>query len=135
MIMREFDIDTIRAITAFENITKTEIHDCIRSDRIYFLVNPGKTALAIGRAGIAIKTAEKMIGKQIKVFEWAEKPLEFVKNLIPEAQKISINGDCVAITISLKDKGKVIGKGGANIKIIREFLERNSPIKNLRISP
>ena len=42
--MRKFDTDTIRIITAFENITGTEVRDCIRNDAIFFLVNEGKVA-------------------------------------------------------------------------------------------
>ena len=78
--MRNFDNDILRVITAFENITGTEVRDCICNDTIYFLVNPGKIAMTIGKDGHNIKTAEKMLRKPIKVFEWAEDEREFIKN-------------------------------------------------------
>jgi len=131
--MRNFDNDIIRVITAFENITGTEVRDCVCSEVIYFLINPGKMALAIGKDGHNIKTAEKMLKKSIKIFEWSEDSEQFIKNLIPSVQKIDINGDKVTLAIDMETRGMVIGKKGCNIKIIREFLERNSNIKGLKI--
>ncbi len=131
--MRNFDTDTIRVITAFENITGSEVRDCICSDTIYFLVNPGKIAIAIGKNGQNIKIAEKMLGKPIKVFEWSEDSKKFIKNLIPQAQKIEINGDKATVSLKPEDRGIVIGKGGSKIKIIRLLLKRNSNIKELKI--
>lgn len=131
--MRNFDTDTLRMITAFENITGTEVRDCIRDEKIYFLVNTGKVATAIGKDGQKIKIAEKMLGKSIKVFEWDEEEKQFIRNLIPKAQKIEIGQDNANVTLDHKDRGAVIGSGGSNIKIIRIFLERNSCIRGLRI--
>jgi NusA-like KH domain protein len=131
--MRDFDNNTIRLITAFENIAETEIRDCVSSDTIYFLVNPGKMARTIGKNGYNIKSAERMLGKPIKVFEWNEDDTEFVKNLIPKAQKIEIVGDRAVVTLSSENRGSIIGKNGSNIKVIRMFLERNSNIKELKV--
>ena len=131
--MRDFDNDTIRLIAAFENITQTEIRDCVCSDTIYFLVSPGKMAKTIGKNGYNIKSAEKMLGKPIKVFEWNEDETEFVKNLIPKAQKIEIDDDKAVVTLSSENRGSIIGKKGANIKVLRILLERNSNIKDLKV--
>lgn len=131
--MRNFDNDIIRVITAFENITGTEVRDCVCSDIIYFLVNPGKMALAIGKNGHNIKTAEKMLKKPIKIFEWSEDCEQFIKNLIPSVQKIDIDGNKATLLIETETRGIVIGKKGCNIKVIRNFLERNSNIKDLKI--
>src|SRR3972149_8037607 len=107
--MRDFDTDIIRVITAFENITGTEVRDCINNDTLYFLVNPGKVAIAIGRNGQTIKTAEKMLNKSIKVFEWSENAEEFVRRMIPQAQRIEINGERAVVALDARDRGGVIG--------------------------
>jgi N utilization substance protein A len=133
--MRNFDNNTLMVITAFENITGTEVRDCICSNTIYFLVNPGKIAMTIGKNGNNIKTAERMLDKPIKVFEWAEDEREFIKNLILRAQKIDLRDEKATVTISQEDRGAVIGKEGINIKTIRELLVRNSNIKELKIIP
>lgn len=133
--MRNFDNNTLMVITAFENITGTEVRDCICSDIIYFLVNPGKIAMTIGKNGNNIKTAEKMLGKPIKVFEWAEDEREFLKNMVSRAQKIDLRDEKATVTINQEDRGAVIGREGSNIKTIRELLVRNSNIKELKILP
>jgi len=131
--MRDFDTDMLRIITAFENITGTEVRDCIKNDMLYFLVNPGKVAIAIGKNGQTIKTAERMLNKAIKVFEWAENPEDFIRRLIPQAQKIEMSDNKAVVSLESKDRGAVIGKEGSNIKVLREFLERNSEVKELKI--
>lgn len=132
--MREFDTETIKLIAAFEDMSKTEVRDCsVTSEMIYFLVNTGKIAVAIGKNGQTIKAAENMLKRQIKIYEWAEDEKQFIQNLIPQAQKITIKNGSVQISLHSKDRGAVLGKGGSNIKAIREFLERNSTIKELKI--
>jgi NusA-like KH domain protein len=131
--MRKFDTELIQIITAFENITGTEVRDCINSNVVYFVVNTGKIALTIGKNGKNIKTAERILKKAIKVFEWNENSKEFLNNMIPKAQKIQINGDSAVVILSRENRGAVIGKGGDNINAIRKFLERNSTIKKLKV--
>ena len=123
----------IKLITTFENITGTEVRDCICSNVIYFLVNPGKIALTIGKGGKTIKVAERLIKKSIKVFEWNEDEEQLIRNMIPNLQRLEVNQDSAVVTIESKQKGAVIGKEGSNIKVIRGFLERNSHIKELKV--
>ena len=131
--MREFDTNDILTMAAFENLTGCEVRDCINSDTLYFLVGPGKAALAIGKDGKKIKNAERTLRKSIKVFEFSEDNKQFIKNLIPQAQRIDVNGERVTVSIMNKDRGAVIGRSGSNIKIIRELLERNIGVKDLKI--
>lgn len=132
MVEREFDAEAIRLITAFENITGAEVRDCINSDMLYFLVKPGKAAIAIGKGGEHVQTAEKMLKKQIKILEWADAPEQFVKNLVPQAERVQINGESAVVRVG-KNRGAVIGKGGENIKTLNELLSRNSNLKEIKI--
>lgn len=131
--MREFDQETIGLIAAFEKLTGTEVRDCIRNDAIYFLVNPGKAAAAIGKGGQNVQNAESVLRKPIKVYEWAENEEQFLRNMISGVKKIEISGEKAVVTVDTKERGAVIGKGGTNINAIRELLSRNSHIKELKI--
>lgn len=131
--MRNFDNSTIQLIAAFENIAQTEVRDCVCSDTIYFLVNPGKMAKTIGKNGYNIKSAEKMLKKPIKVFEWSEDESQFIKNLMPKVQKIEIKDGKATVNLSSENRGSIIGKKGSNIKVLRILLERNSSIKDLKV--
>lgn len=132
-MQREFDQETIQLIAAFEKITGSEVRDCIKNDVIHFLVNPGKAARTIGKGGQNVRAAENMLKKQIKIYEWSEDPYEFMNNLVPRAAKIEISNEKAMILLNPKQRGAVIGKGGANIKVLREFVERNSPLKGLKV--
>lgn len=130
--MREFDKETIKCIALFEKLTNGSVRDCIVGDGdVYFLVNPGEMGLAIGKNGNSIKKVERTLNKNVKVLEYDEKIKKFVENLIPETNNVKIKNDRVLAKVSKKDKGKVIGKGGSNIKKIRFLLKRNSELDSL----
>jgi N utilization substance protein A len=131
--LREIDQEAMQLIAAFEKLSHTEVRDCIRNDVIYFLVNPGKAAVAIGKGGETVKSAENLFKKQIKIYEWAENDEQFIKNLIPGIKKLELNGEKAVVTIEAKERGAVIGKGGSNINALRELLDRNSGIKEVKI--
>ena len=57
----------MQLIAEFEKLTGTEVRDCINNESIYFLVNPGKAALAIGKGGQNVQNAEKVFRKPIKI--------------------------------------------------------------------
>ena len=133
--MRNFDNDILSVIAAFEKMTGSEVRDCICAEAVYFLLSPGTIAQTIGKNGQNIKAAERMLGKSIKVFEWAENDTDFIKNMIAKAVKIDLKETKATVTISQEDRGAIIGKEGNNIKAIREFLTRNSNIKELKLLP
>jgi len=133
-----FNMDTIRLLNLFESITNVPVKDCyVNEDNVYFIVEEGKIGLAIGKGGSSIKNVEKTIDKKVKVFEYSSNPVEFVKNLIPQAKEISLinNGETVDIQIKVdrSDRGFVIGRGGEKIKVYREILKRVHNISDLKV--
>ena len=131
--MRKFDLDDIMIMAAFENITGTGVRDCLIKEVIYFLVDKGKAGLAIGKSGQKIKAAEDMLGRPIKIFEWADSSIELIKSMIPSAKQITLNKGTATVMVESKFRGTVIGKEGSNVKVIKEFLDRNTDIKELKI--
>ena len=124
----------IQAVAAFEKLTGVFVKDClITDDCIYFLIKPGKMGLAIGKNGANIKKVRDVFKKQVKIFEYSENPEVFVKNVIQNIKTFSLNDGVVTISIPPKDRSMVIGKNGKNIKILRDMLNRNFNIKNLRL--
>ncbi|HIQ50124.1 MAG TPA: NusA-like transcription termination signal-binding factor [Nanoarchaeota archaeon] len=134
--MREFDTETLQMLRVFEDITGAQVRDCIldkTNSSVVFIVFPGQMGLAIGKNGMNIKMAEKLLGKHIKVFEYSEDVKQFVKNLIPFAKRIEIKNDKIIVWAEPQKKGKIIGKGGSNIKLIRKIIERNCKIKQIEV--
>lgn len=133
-----FNMDTIRLLNLFENITKVPVKDCyVDGENVYFIVEEGKIGLAIGKGGSSIKNVEKVIGKKVKIFEYSSNPIEFVKNLIPQAKEVSlVNNDEIIeinIKVDMSDRGFVIGRGGEKIKIYKEILKRIHNISDLKV--
>jgi N utilization substance protein A len=126
--------EDIRVVGVFERIIGVHVRDClINDDFVYFLIEPGKMGMAIGKNGAKIKSMSNALGKRVKVFEYAETPEEMVKNFIPSATSIEINDGVVTVSVPVTDRSAVIGRNGKNIKMIREFLNRHFNIKNLRL--
>ncbi len=134
--MREFDTEALYMFRVFEDITGAEVRDCIvdkNNGSVVFLVEEGKMGLAIGKNGMKIKMAEKLLKKNIKVFEYSENIEKFVRNLIPQSKKVEVKNDRIIVWVDPKKKGSVIGKGGQNINLIRKIIERNTKFSNLEV--
>ncbi len=130
----KIDTEEFRIIAAFEHITNVHPKDCLVSDNmVYFLVDGDKIGLAIGKSGETIKNVSRKLGKQVKLFEYSKDPQQFVKNMIPPAENIEIGTDEVKISVPMKERAAIIGRGGKNINIIKEFLDRHCGIKSIRI--
>lgn len=126
--------EQIRAVNAFEELTKVHVRDClIDNDNAYFLIEEGKMGIAIGKNGSTIRSVNNVLSKNVKIFEYADTPEGLIKNLIPSLKSAEFTSKGVTVAISASDRSTVIGKNGRNIKAIREFMERHYKIKNLRL--
>ncbi len=127
-------IESIRTIALFEKITNVHARDClITEDCVYFLVDPEKIGLAIGKNGAVIKDVRKMLGRQVKLFGYYDKPEEMIKNMVPNIKNMSFNDGKMIISIPPQDKVAVIGKNGRNIKAIKEIMKRHFSINYLKL--
>lgn len=129
-----FNTETIRVMNIFENLTGVSVMDCIiEGGIIYIVVEEGKISLAIGKDGSLIRRVEKVMGKNVKLFEYSSDLLKFVKNLIPQSKNIKIKGSVIEVRVEKKDRPIVIGRGSKNLKIVKKVLERNFNIKEVII--
>lgn len=129
---------TVGLITLFENITGASVKDCVadgESDVIYFVIEEGDVAMAIGKNGSSVKNAERIFKKSIKLFEFSKDLDTFVKRLIPQATAVKIRNEngrsVVEINVEKKDRAIVIGRDRRNIKLFKELLQRNHGVNDL----
>ncbi len=126
--------DDIRLIAAFEKLTMVHARDCITTESgIYFLVEPSRVGLAIGKDGKSVKHVSKVLGKPVKVFADAETPEDMVRSLIPKLKSVERSGETITISIAPPDRSLVIGKGGSNINMIKTLLKRHFGILEVRL--
>ncbi|MCK4714008.1 MAG: NusA-like transcription termination signal-binding factor [Candidatus Aenigmarchaeota archaeon] len=124
----------IRDIGVFERVTNVHVKDCIRDENcVYFMIETGKSGLAIGKNGAVIKNVSRVLGKTVKIFEFAQDAETMVKNMIPTAKNVEVGNGSVTVTLPNSDRSVVIGRGGRNIKVMKEFLSRHFKINYLRL--
>jgi N utilization substance protein A len=133
----------MRFIALLENLTGAIAKDCVvetEGNRIIFVIRPGDMGLAIGKNGMNIERARKVIGRSVEIVEYAETPEEFLKNIIAPAKvrgiKLTKNseGNTIAhVTVDPHDKGMAIGKSGKNIAKTRLLMKRHFDLSNVMI--
>ena len=128
------DQNTIQSINLFQSLTGSSVIDAINEgDEIYFVIAQGQYGATVGKGGVKIKNAERVFKKYIKVFEYSENMEEFLKNILPGIQEISVQDKIVTVKIKPADKAKAIGKGGKNVRILTRFLQRLFEKEELKV--
>ncbi|MGC8936000.1 MAG: NusA-like transcription termination signal-binding factor, partial [Candidatus Methanomethylicaceae archaeon] len=62
--------DEMRYIALLENLTGAIAKDCVlepEGNRIIFVIRPGDMGLAIGKNGVNIERARKVIGRNVEI--------------------------------------------------------------------
>jgi N utilization substance protein A len=132
--------ETIQYINMANNVTKTDILDCmIADDKLIFIVKKGQLGAAIGIKAKNLERLRNLFKKNIKFVEFDENRERFIVNLFKpyKIKNISMDGEgdstVVKVEVDVSDKSKIIGKGGRNIDIIRKLAHRHHSIKDVQI--
>jgi len=134
----------MRYIALFESVTSASVRDCIideEQNRVLYVVSQGQIGVAIGKGGRNIHTLERMTGKKHEIIEYAEEPVQFIKNALKPAavKEVRIterpDGKTIAVVaVNPKDKGVAIGKNGKNAERLRFLAKRYFQIQNVSIT-
>lgn len=130
MARLKLDQDTLGLSSLMERITRVRVKDCFRDENsgtIYFVVETGQLGRAIGKGGSNIKKVQQEIGKRIRVVEYRERVVEFVKSFIYPAQveEVVENEEMIIIKDpSKKTKSLLIGREGRNLMLINRAVKR-----------
>ncbi|MEM0217278.1 MAG: NusA-like transcription termination signal-binding factor [Candidatus Nezhaarchaeales archaeon] len=126
--------EEMRYITLFESISGATAKDCIidnNANRIIFVIKKGEMGMAIGKSGINIKRAAKLIGRPVEVVESGDTPEELIRNALFPAKVHAVKitrdafGRLVAhVAVDPKDKGLAIGREGMRIQRARLLAKR-----------
>ena len=112
-----------------ERITKAKVKDCFTDEEgtIFFVVAPGELGKAIGKSGSNIKKMQHELQRRIKVIEYNDNVVEFVKNIIYPLRIQSITeeqGTVVIKETNKKAKSLLIGRQAKNLKLINRAVKR-----------
>ena len=121
MIKIKYDINLMKYISLFENVTRSKVKDCIDNNgNLIFIVENGEIAKAIGKKAINIKKIEGLLKKKVRVIEFNE--------------DISYENGVVTITDSSnKTKGMIIGRDAVNLKKHKEIVSRYFDLEDIKV--
>lgn len=129
-----FTPEILSAVAAFQEITHAQVVDCLENDiAIYFVVKEGMRILATGTRGERLARLQQVFKKRVYVIEFSPDLEQFIRNLVPEVQKIEIDSRRVRLRVPKFEKSKVIGKDKRNLKIIEGFLKRLFDVEEVKV--
>jgi len=124
----KLDQDDLALSSLMERITHARVKDCFKDiEVIYFVVAPGEMGKAVGKNGSNIRKAQEELGKRIKVIEFKDNAVDFVKSIIYPLYVESVieEGGFVLIKDSnKKTKSLLIGRESRNLQLINRAVKR-----------
>ena len=126
----------MKLITLFESMTGANVKDCIAGEKMTFIIGEGEMGRAIGKNGANIKRMEDITKKKIKLVEFSNDVLQFVKNAVYPAEVLSVEQENEVITIHGKDtntKAMLIGREHQNLNHLSDIVKRYFDIKGIKV--
>jgi len=140
MVERVISNEDMQKIRLAASITKADIIDCVEDDdTIVFVVSKGFLGIAIGKNARNIERLKEILKKNVRFVELDDDEKKFISNLFKpfKIEEISIEkvGDknVARLKVSQKDKTRIIGKGGKNVRLARTIAQRHSSIEDIQI--
>lgn len=127
----------MKFISLFETITGARLKDAVNEDgRLLFVVEEGEIGRAIGRNGVNVKRLENVLNKRIKIVEFNNDLLQFVRNLIYPLNAREIKEENKIVTITgpdTKTKGLLIGRDAQNLRAYEAVVKRYFEIDEMKV--
>ena len=132
----KFDSELMKLITLFESVTGASVKDCIADGKIIFIIDEGEMGKAIGKNGANIKRVENMLKKRVRLVEFSNDVVQFVKNLVYPIDAMEIKQEENAIIIHGRDTGSkamLIGRERQNINHLAVIVKRYFDVKEIKV--
>ena len=132
----KYDIDLMKYMQLFENLTRAKLKDCISNEQLIFIVEENEIGKAIGKKGSNVKRLEGLLRKKIKIVDFNPDVKQFIRNFIMPLQVNDINEENNIVTISgpdTKTKGLLIGRERRNLENLKSIVKRYFEIEDIRV--
>ena len=135
----KLDADVLGLSSLLEKIAGVRVKDCFKdesNETVYYVVETGDLGKAVGKGGVNIHRAQESLGKRVKVIEYRDNVIDFVRNIIYplQVQEVAQEGETIIIKdSSTKTKSLLIGREGKNLKVLNRALKRFFKIEGVKI--
>lgn len=133
----KYDSKLMKLMSFFEAATKARLKDCFvdQNGLLVFVVEPAQYGMAVGKAGSNVKRIEDALKRKVKIAEYSDDLVQFVRSLIQpsKAKDISVTDGVVTVTSELASRGYLIGRAGKNLRNMEAVIQRYFPIKEVKV--
>ena len=132
----KYDSDLMKMMTLFESVSGAKVGDVIANDKVVFVIEENEMGKAIGRNGMNIKKIENMLKKRVKLVEFSNDVVRFVRNIVHPIEVLEISNENGTITIHGKDTGTksmLIGREHQNLNHTTEIVKRYFDVREIKV--
>ena len=134
-----YDSKLIKIMSLFEYVTHVPLKDCINTENgsFIFVVNSNDIGKAVGAHGKNVRSLETSLRARVKIVEFNNDPVSFIKNLIYPLQAAdveSVEGALVLTAQDGKTRSMLIGRNASKLRSFESIIQRYFPIKELRVN-
>lgn len=137
MANQTYDVELIKIINLFENVTKARVKDAFyMKDLLTFIVFEGDMFKALGKNLENLKRIESMLKRKIKIVEYNTEMVKFITNLLYpyKVDTITVDGKIVTITDEdTKTKGLIIGAKAQNLRQYETIVKKYFDIEEIKV--
>lgn len=133
----KIDMETMRLIALFEQVTKARVKDSFTyKERLTFVVEQGQLWRALGKNRANLLKLEGLLKQRIKIVEFHPERVQFLVNLLHPLKVIDIQEDGDVITVKgpdTKTKGLMIGARAQNLRATEEVMRKYFPCEEIKV--
>ena len=133
----KYDSELMKLMTFFESATGAKVKDCITQDKLIFVVEENQMGKAIGKNGMNIKRLENKLKKKIKLVEFSNDILQFIRNFIYPIEPLNLKNEEGVVTILGKDtnsRAMLIGREHQNLLNLTDIVKRYFDVKEIKVN-
>jgi len=132
----KYDINLMKFMQLFENLTRAKLKDCISNEHLIFIVQENEIGRAIGKGGSNVRRIEDLLKRKIKIVEFHPDVRQFIRNFVLPLQVKDVNLENNLITITgfdTKTKGLLIGRERKNLENLKSVVRRYFKVEDIHV--
>lgn len=136
--MTVYDQQLIELRALFEKKTGAQVKDCFydQNEKLTFVIEKGDMGKALGKGKMHLFALQDSLGKKIRVVEFHEDRIEFIKNMIAPLQVNNVVDEGEVVILhgpDLRTNGLLIGKQARNLRNLEWMVNKFHPVKEIKV--